>query len=272
MQRVLLVGKNSFLAKSFIEREGSGFALDAISHTEIDAADLTGYDCVVNMAYRWSYFNTPYNEEADFALGVARKVAESGVAASGAHFFMLSSRKVYGTSTPFPVPETAPLLAQDFYGTNCIATETRVRELLGERCTILRPANVFGFEPYRHTFFGLAITRLLASEPLIFNFSAFTPRDFLPVDEFARMLGGLVRAKAPGVFNVGSGVALPIGQVALWIIEGYGRGEIHITKPHEFDRFRLDISKLEAVIGAQPDLTETIREASVEIGRKIRDL
>ena len=267
MGRVLLVGKSSFIAKSFLEQAGSTLELDAVSHHEVASVPFRRYSCVVNMAYEPSYFRSACSEEDDFCMQVACKVA-----LTGAHFIMMSSRKVYGTNMPFPAPESAPLLAEDVYGRNCIATEKRVQRVLGERCTILRPGNVFGFEPGRHTFFGLAITKLLANEPLVFNFSAFTPRDFIPVEHFGRVLAQIVAARPPGIFNVGSGLAVPVGQVALWIIEGFGRGEVHMTHPHHFDRFRLDTTHLQEVIGPQPDLLQAIQQSSLEIGKRIRDL
>jgi nucleoside-diphosphate-sugar epimerase len=267
MQRVLLVGKGSFIAKNFVERYGAACAVRAVSYIESEFLDLSDYRCVVNMAYRPSYFIEPCSEETDFCLRIARRVA-----AGSSHFVMMSSRKVYGTNTPFPVSETAALNATDTYGMNNIFTESRVLELLGDRCTILRPANVFGWEPGRHTFFGLAISRLLEHQRLVFPFSAFTPRDFLPVQHFSRILAAIVELCPAGIFNVGSGLALPIGQICLWIMEGYGRGEVVITRPQQFDRFRLDISKLEAVIGPQPDLTLMIYESSVAVGRAMRDL
>jgi len=92
------------------------------------------------------------------------------------------------------------------------------------------------------------------------------------VEQFSRMLADIIQVRPAGIFNVGSGVALPIGQVALWIIEGYGKGEILITKPHQFDRFLLDITKLEAVIGSQPDLTQAIYESSIRIGKRMQDI
>jgi len=267
MRNILLVGKGSFIAKNFVAHYGSAFSLHAISHLEIDSVDLKDYRCVVNMAYKPSYFTTASTEETDYCLQVARRVASSS-----SHFVMMSSRKVYGTSTPFPVPETAPLMASDLYGSNNIFTEARVFDLLGDRCTILRPSNVFGWEPGRHTFFGLAISKLLEQKRLVFPFSAFTPRDFLPVEHFCNILAAMIHASPAGIFNVGSGMALPVGQICLWIMEGYGQGEVVITKPHEFDRFRLDISKLEALLGPQPDLTQMIYESSVGIGRKMREL
>ena len=98
MQRVLLVGKNSFIGGNFIALEGPTLSLHAVSHSEIESVDFRKYDCVVNTAYQWSYFNTAYSEERDFSLQVARKVAAHG--AHGAHFVMMSSRKVYGTEDP----------------------------------------------------------------------------------------------------------------------------------------------------------------------------
>ena len=41
-----------------------------------------------------------------------------------------------------------------------------------------------------------------------------------------------------GILNVGSGVALPIGRLALWLIEGYGRGRLTIDSPDERDSLR----------------------------------
>ena len=39
-------------------------------------------------------------------------------------------------------------------------------------------------------------------------------------------------AAAPpgGILNIGSGIGLPTGRLALWIIEGYGRGELVIAE------------------------------------------
>jgi nucleoside-diphosphate-sugar epimerase len=117
----------------------------------------------------------------------------------------------------------------------------------------------------------MAISRLLEQKRLVFPFSAFTPRDFLPVQEFARLLAAMIEQRPAGIFNVGSGLALPVGQICLWIMEGFGQGEVIITKPHQFDRFRLDITKLEAALGPQPDLTPMIYESSVAIGRTMRE-
>ena len=66
---------------------------------------------------------------------------------------------------------------------------------------------------------------------------------------------GLARnAAAPpgGVLNVGSGIALPTGRLALWVLEGYGRGELVIEVPREHDAFVLDVTRLMSRCTARP--------------------
>jgi dTDP-4-dehydrorhamnose reductase/UDP-glucose 4-epimerase len=267
MKKVLLVGKNSFIGKNFHETCRSHFQVDAISHREVDLVDLGSYSTVLNVSYQPEYFHAAYSEDIDFALRLARRLPTGGP-----HFFLISTRRVYGNSAPFPVCENQPLAPYDVYGTNSATTEQRVLDLLGDRCTIVRGANAFGFEPGRHTFFGLASTYLLEKNRLTFNFSPYTRRDFIPVESFSNILRQLVETAPGGIFNVGSGKSLPVGQVALWIIEGYGRGEMLATSSKEYDAFQLDISKLERLLGPQPDLTDLIRERSIQIGRQIQDL
>ena len=45
-----------------------------------------------------------------------------------------------------PLAETAPTGPSDAYGRHKLAVEHALRELLGERLTVLRLANVFGYE------------------------------------------------------------------------------------------------------------------------------
>ena len=58
-----------------------------------------------------------------------------------------------------------------------------------------------------------------------------------------------MRAPARGVLNLGSGVALPVGRLALWLIEGFGRGRLVVESPEERDSFVLDTRNLKALLG-----------------------
>jgi UDP-glucose 4-epimerase len=266
MKKILVIGKNSFLASNFIARNSGKFEITSVSHNEdLNAMDLDEFSCAVNMAYDPDYFKTEYAASRDFDVYVARALK-----GKRPHFFMMSSRKVYGPVPPFPVDESAPLAATDHYGANKAITEAKVQEILGSNCTILRIANIFGFEMERHTFFGIALSRLKWENRIVLDVSPFTMRDFLPVESFADMLGRVIEACPGGIFNMGSGNATPIGQIALWVIEGYGSGELVVNATGERDGFLLSCEKLDKAIGPVKSGID-IRDSCIEIGRRLRD-
>jgi len=267
MKKVLVVGKNSFLASNFIARNADRFQITGISHDEdLCAVDLESFACVVNMAYDPLYFKTEYEASRDFDLHVARALEYKRV-----HFYMMSTRKVYGAAPPFPATEGAPLVATDFYGINKAVTEAEVQRILGANCTILRIANVFGTETGRHTFFGIALASLKKSNRIVLDVSPFTVRDFLPVESFSDMLGDVIQTVPAGVFNMGSGKAIPIGQIALWVLEGFGQGELVVNATGERDSFLLNCEKLNRAIGYDEKYAVDVRASCVAIGRRLRD-
>ena len=70
------------------------------------------------------------------------------------------------------------------------------------------------------------------------------------------------------MLNVGSGIALPTGRLALWVLEGYGRGELVIEAPREHDAFVLDVTRLISLYGP-PCSVDDLRDACLEVGRRL---
>ena len=68
------------------------------------------------------------------------------------------------------------------------------------------------------------------------------------------------------MLNVGSGIALPTGRLALWVLEGYGRGELVIEAPHEHDAFVL--TRLISLYGP-PCSVDDLRDTCLEVGRRL---
>ena len=139
---------------------------------------------------------------------------------------------------------------------------------LGQLLTRLRLANIFGFEPGRAGFMGRMIDGLLATGEIRFDMSPFTRRDFLPVDLAGQMIARLLAQPPGGVVNVGSGVGLPTGQLALWVIEAYGRGRLVIDDPAERDSFVLDTGRCNALTGLSCPL-QRLRDAAAAVGRRL---
>ena len=264
-QKILLVGATSMLGRAVSAETRHGFSLDAISHRQIADVDFGAYDTVVNMAYDPRYTREAYDTELDFDRKVAALVARSG-----AHFVMMSTRKVYGAAGREPIPETAPTEPIDNYGRNKLRTESEILGLLGDRCTILRLSNAFWFEPGRHTFFGIALENLRREKRIILDVNPFVRKDFFPLPECAAGIVSVLRKKPSGIFNLGYGTATEVGRIAMWLIEGYAEGELLVTSTEERDGFLLDNSKLCALVDI-PKPSRSIRDYCVEIGKRLRN-
>ena len=263
--RILIVGRNSFLA-GHVQSALPAARVRAVGHEEIERADLLDeVACVVSFARHPLLGSAGYRPETmDPDLRLARRLGEREIA-----YVMLSSRKVYAPSAR-PLAENAPTGPGDAYGRAKLAVEASLRQLLGERLTILRLANVFGYErgPGRRSFLSISLERLASEGEIHYDMSPFVERDFLPVVAFARLLAKIAAAPPGGILNVGSGIGLPSGRLALWILEGFGRGHLVIDAPREHDAFVLDVTRLRGLHG-EPCTLEEIRARAVEIGRRL---
>ena len=234
--RILVVGRGSFLAGEVL-RALPAARVRAVGHDETSIAPTSSTGSVASStsaAIRGSARRATGSAAMDPDLRLARRLGEREIA-----YLMLSSRKVYAPSAR-ALAEDAPTAPVDGYGRAKLAVEGRLRALLGERLTILRLANVFGYErtPGRATFLASLLERLAKDGEVHYDISPFVVRDFLPVEAFVRLLVGLAQAPPGGILNVGSGIALPTGRLALWIIEGFGRGRLVINSPREHDAVR----------------------------------
>jgi UDP-glucose 4-epimerase len=259
--RLLVVGRNSFIARHFLA--ACAEPVVAVGHRAIDQPDLLdGVDRII------CFTRHPLLEghhATDPNLRIGERILGRGI-----DFVMLSSCKVYAAATR-PLAESDPTGPRDRYGQHKLAVEQALGARLGARLTILRLANVFGDERAegRRTFFALMLDRLAREGRIRFDMSPFVTRDFLPVSACARVLAQIVAAPPGGILNVGSGIALPTGRVALWLLEGYGRGELVIESPQERDAFVLDINRLTKLYGA-PCTYDELRTSCLDLGRRLR--
>lgn len=204
--------------------------------------------------------------EDDVELALARRAAPARVS-----FISLGTRKVYAPSTN-SLSETDRVGPVDAYGAQKLELEHALAAALGRRLTRLRLANIFGYErsPARPTFVGQMLQGLARRDEIRFDMSPFVRRDFLPIDRAAAWLAEVVRRPPGGILNVGSGVALPTGRLALWLIEGYGRGRLIVESPDERNSFVLDPRNLKALLGGAGCSQDDLRERCVALGRQLR--
>ena len=263
MLNILLVGHASFLARAVSATAQDGITITGCSHHQFHDLDMSRFDIVANFAISGRYRTESYDQAHDVDFAVARLAA-----AAGRSFVMLSSRKVYGPDAPYPVAENTPPAPTDAYGRNKVRTEAALRNLMGERLTILRLSNIFGLETGRSTFFGIALQSLRDTSHIVLDTSPAVRRDFLPVEDFAKAFHRVLKQRVTGTFNMGAGTATALGDIAGSLIEGFGLGDLVVTSSEERDSFLLDSEALIRQIG--PYCTpEDILRRCVEIGKEI---
>lgn len=260
-ETLLVIGRNSYLAREFLERHPD-LPLRAVGHHQ--AGDPAAYEdvaCVVNFAFASEMHDLPYQAALDIDASAAQRAASLGI-----HYVMMSSRRVYEEGMQWNAAEDTAVSGLDQYGRNKLRIETDLRKLLGERLTILRPGNVFGDEavPGRKRFAAYLQNQLLETGRIHLTVGPQTRRDLVPVEFFCRVLREAMLRRVPGTFNVGAGRATTVGDAARWLIEGFGAAHLEVESDRRADEFLLDSAKLARVFGLaclEGDVERAFREA-----------
>lgn len=270
--RVTVIGASGLIGRALQELEttNSWLFLDHEQALHIHGwAPLTS--TIINCAFDNRLKNEAYRSDLDFDLRLAKLLAPY----HDIKYVMLSSRTVYGQAKKggqlleHQRPEPA-----SHYGNAKLQTEKRLSELLGDRLTILRLGNIFGLElqAFRRNFFAIALQSLRDKSQISLDVCPFVERDFLAATDFAIQLALIAKNPSPGIFNVGAGLGTPVGRIAQWLIEGYGRGQLVITDMREFDDFWLNVEKAKKAFQLPSVTSSDIQCRCTEIGQKLRSL
>lgn len=260
---VLLVGRG-FLGTAVAAALGPAGRL--VGHDRLDDPALLDGVSTVVWAARHPALGTPgWRIAEDLEPRLAQRAAERGIA-----FLSLGTRKVYAPSSR-PFREEDPLGPADLYGAQKLALEERLVAIPRLRLTRLRIANVFGFErDARRTSFTTRLLGTLGRDGEVrLDVSPFTVRDFVPIERAAAWIAALAREPPGGIVNLGSGVPLAIGRLALAVIEGFGRGRLVCESPVERDGFVLDVARLRAFLPEAVVGPGEVLDAGRAIGRRL---
>lgn len=265
---VTIVGKTSYLAQELSKLPATdGWCF--LSHGEA-LDDLSWRDntqTVINFAFCPDFKTSDYDPDKDIDKKLATAIAMHDV-----HYVMLSSRAVYGEDEDnFVFDETRPPNPQAPYAVAKVEVEKELNAILPEeRLTILRPSNIFGFEYGRPTFFGMALTRLKNENKIVFDMARETQRDFLSVWRFCEAIIQIANMPLAGTYNLGSGTGTQCGDIADWLIEGYGQGSLEITNDRKHGEFVLDMLQANETYGLPCITKEMIREDCLKCGAYLK--
>jgi nucleoside-diphosphate-sugar epimerase len=178
-----------------------------------------------------------------------------------------SSRLAYGRVNELPVPETHPLEPLDVYAVHKLAGEHYhqiYHRVHGLRTTVLRITNPYGpgqaADRREYGLVNAMVQRALAGEPLTVFGDGRQLRDVVYIDDVtdAFLAAATLSATDGEVYNLGSGVGVPLVDVAHAIVRLAGRGRVeHAPWPALAERvetgdFVADVAKLTKTIDWRP--------------------
>jgi UDP-glucose 4-epimerase len=193
-------------------------------------------------------------------------------------FVFISTCAVYGDPLKVPIAEDAPTLPLSVYAETKLDAEGECEKYSNERgmvVAILRLFNVYGPRQTLNQYSGV-ITQFMdrvhkAKVPIIFGDGEQT-RDFVFVEDAAKAIVAAAENKAMGTFNVGTGKATSIKELAETMIRLTGMNNLipAFEKPRENDVTRsvADIEQMRKAFGFVPEtpLEEGLRRTLGELG------
>lgn len=214
-------------------------------------AELPRGDAVIHAAAYISVgesWEKPYEYMWNNAAVTAKVGREA--ARSGAYLVYLSSAAVYGNPLYTPIDEGHPTRPTSPYGLSKLAGEEALALLrnAGLKYAVARLFNVYG--PGQTGPYAGVITRFLERAkrglpPVIYGTGEQT-RDFIHVADVARLVAALLEKGAQGVFNVGTGRAVSIRDLARMVMKlaGLDGGPAYADpRPGDIMHSVADISK-----------------------------
>lgn len=269
---------------------GAEFCLGDVTRPEdLEPVFSKGCDAVCHLAGQVSIIRAFDNPVADLRTNVEGtiNVVEMCLAHRVPRLIYASSMTAYGDTGVVPTPESESCRPDSYYGitkfaAECFVHATAARPDLAHRfdVTSLRMFSVFGpgqawDNPYQGVL-GIFLGRIKRGEPITIFGDGKQTRDFVYIED---IVGGWLAVlnnpeqTAGKIFNLGSGRALSINELAERAIAAYGLGSngheiIYApSRPGEQRQVQADISLAEKTFDWRPKMSfetgllETVRWA-----------
>jgi len=240
---------------------------------------LKGVDAVVHLAALIDVAESVEKPELYLEVNVNGTFNVARASRKVSALIFASTCAVYGEPVKIPIGEDHPLSPKSPYAATKIAGEAFVQaygNLYGYRPVILRLFNVYG--PRQSKAYAGVITEFvkratLGEPPIIFGDGEQT-RDFVHVKDVAKaIIKALDSDNASGIYNVGSGVAITINDLAHLVLKLAGKENVEpIHEPPrqgDIKHSQANINRAKMELGYNPSvsLEEGIREI-LNLGKK----
>ncbi len=186
-------------------------------------------------------------------------------AKSSRKFVFISSCAVYGNPVRLPVGEDHPINPLSPYAASKLSAEAYCgvySENFDSKAIIFRLFNVYGPKQGGNQYSGVInifMKRARSGEPMVIFGDGAQTRDFVFVDDVVELIVRAVKSDASGVFNVGTGNAVSINQLAEIVPRTLGCEQlkpVHTdARPGDVLYSRADTSKIDETFGFRPHIS-----------------
>jgi len=229
MKRVLIIGQNSYIGKSFEIYARDRFELKMVSsrNQAWHSVDFSGYDSILHCAGIAHVSHNPrmkkyyYEVNCDLAINVARKAKSENVK----QFVFLSSILIYGNNKTAINNETIPN-PNNFYGDSKLKAEHGLEKLSDNdfKLCILRPPMVYG-KGCKGNFYKLV--NLAKTVPFFPDYSNI--RSIIYIDNLCNFICDSIDNNSQGTFFPQNNEHINTTELVCYIAKCYNR-RVYTTK------------------------------------------
>lgn len=261
--KVLVTGASGFLGRhvaGYLAQRGDDVVAasrrGAVTGANITPVQVTDYrnglppaDVLMHFAEDGEIARANARGEATVEDNVSRLSALIGSGRTR-HLVYASSAAVYGDRIAQPRRPDERLTSSNAYTKSKLACEVLVREAGG---TVLRLGNIIGPGMSASTVISDILKAIPGNGPLQIR-DASAVRDYLWIDDFCACVAALLQHRSSGVFNVGSGAGLSVGEVARTALRIAGEGDRDVisTAGESGSHLVLDINDTVSAFGWRP--------------------
>ena len=246
--------------------DGVGLVTGDILDYDLLLKSMSNYDFVIHLAAQTSVEQSIVDPETTIDINVEGtvNVLKSCVKTNVKGLISTSTAAVYGSS-PTPISETSQPNPISSYGASKLVTEYNLQafsRFFGLNCISLRLFNVYGNG--QSTDAGVIrkfLKNISEKIPLEIFGDGTQTRDFVHISDVIQAFYCAIRnieAKRGKVYNIGSGSATSINELAALLLSGKGKDLQLIHKPAlegEIKDSKADISLAENDIGYSPQMS-----------------
>jgi UDP-glucose 4-epimerase len=236
-----------------LEEVGVPLVVGDVRHVDLPPADVVVHAAAyINVEESWE---RPYDYMWNNAAATARVTKRC--AETGARLVYISSAAVYGEPQRLPIDESHPTKPLSPYGLSKLAGE-HVAQMLAPGAAVLRLFNVYG-PGQTGTYAGVVskfVERAKRGLPPVIYGDGTQTRDFIHVADVARLVEVVLDRGAAGVFNVGTGRAVSIRELAAIVMRLAGLGGEPLygpPRPGDIKHSAAEVSKARA-LGWEPQM------------------